>query len=135
MREVVDLDYAVLIPEYILGLLAVAIIALDLLLPKMRKQALPVITGAGLIGALIVSLPYIDTTDDFAGLFFVDNYTTFFRCFFIAVTFAVVVASYDFVQKYLHNAAEYYSLLLLSTVGAIVMAGAEELLTAYLGLE
>src|SRR5690606_38821864 len=41
----------------------------------------------------------------------------------------------DFVQKYLHNAAEYYSLLLLSTVGAIVMAGAEELLTAYLGLE
>jgi len=135
MREVVDLDYAVLIPEYILGLLAVAIIALDLLLPKMRKQALPVITGAGLIGAFIVSLLYIDTTDDFAGLFFVDNYTTFFRCFFIAVTFAVVVASYDFVQKYLHNAAEYYSLLLLSTVGAIVMAGAEELLTAYLGLE
>lgn len=135
MREVVDLDYAVLIPEYILGLLAVAIIALDLLLPKMRKQALPVVTGAGLIAAFIVSLLYIDTTDDFAGLFFVDNFTTFFRCFFIAVTFAVVVASYDFVQKYLHNPAEYYSLLLLSTVGAIIMAGAEELLTAYLGLE
>jgi NADH-quinone oxidoreductase subunit N len=135
MRDVVNLDYAVLIPEYILGLVAVAIIAADLLAPRLRKDALPVIAGAGLIAAFAASLAYVDTTDDFAGLFFVDDYTTFFRCFFIAVTFAIVIASYHFVQQWLRNPAEYYALLMVSTMGAIIMAGAKELLTAYIGLE
>ena len=135
MREVVDLDYAVLIPEYILGLLAVVIIAVDLLAPKMRKEGLPIIAGVGLIVAFFASLGYVDTTDNFAGLFVVDDYTTFFRCFFIAVTFAIVIASHHFVQKYLNQPAEYYSLLVISTIGAIIMAGAQELLTAYIGLE
>src|SRR5690606_17073249 len=45
------------------------------------------------------------------------------------------IASYQFVQQSLRNPAEYYSLLLISTVGAIIMAGARELLTAYIGLE
>ena len=135
MRDVVNLDYAVLIPEYFLGLVAIAIIAVDLLAPKLRKEALPVIAGLGLIVAFFISLAYVDTTDDFAGLFFVDDYTTFFRCFFIAVTFAIVIASYQFVQQSLRHPAEYYSLLLISTIGAIFMAGAQELLTAYIGLE
>ena len=135
MRDAVNLDYAVLIPEYFLGLVAIAIIAIDLLMPKARKETLPVVAGLGLIGAFIISLFYVDTTDNFAGLFFVDDFTTFFRCFFIAVTFAIVLASYHFVQKSLRHAAEYYALLLISTIGAIFMAGAQELLTAYIGLE
>ena len=135
MREVVNLDYAVLIPEYFLGLVAIAIIAIDLLAPKARKETLPIVAGLGLIAAFFISFAYVDRTDNFAGLFFVDDFTTFFRCFFIAVTFAIVIASYHFVQKSLQHPAEYYALLLISTIGAIFMAGAQELLTAYIGLE
>jgi NADH-quinone oxidoreductase subunit N len=135
MREVVNLDYALLIPEYFLGLVAIAIIAIDLFLPKARKEVLPFVAAMGLIAAFFISLAYVDTTDDFAGLFFIDDYTTFFRCFFIAVTFAIVIASYQFVQKSLQHPAEYCALLLISTIGAIFMAGAQELLTAYIGLE
>jgi NADH-quinone oxidoreductase subunit N len=135
MRDVVNLDYAVLIPEYFLGIVAILLIAVDLLMPKMQKQMLPVLAGLGLIAAFIISLAYVDTTKDFAGLFYVDDFTTFFRCFFIAVAFAIVVLSYHFVQKSLQHPAEYYSLLLISTIGAIIMAGAKELLTAYIGIE
>jgi NADH-quinone oxidoreductase subunit N len=135
MRDVINLDYSLLIPEYILGLAAILIIAVDLFLPKTNKQALPGIAIVGLIAASAASLAYVDTTDNFAGLFFIDDYTTFFRCFFIAITFAVVLASVQFVDLHLKNPAEYYALLLISTTGAIFMAGAEELLTAYIGLE
>ncbi len=135
MRDVVNLDYSLLIPEYFLGIVAILIIALDLMAPKMRKEMLPVLAGLGLICAFVISLAYVDTTNNFAGLFYVDDFTTFFRCFFIAVTFAIVVLSYHYVQKSLQHPAEYYALLLISTIGAIIMAGAQELLTAYIGLE
>jgi NADH-quinone oxidoreductase subunit N len=135
MREGLNLDYSLLIPEYLLGGLAVVIIFADLMLPKLRKEMLPVITAIGLIVAFCVSLAYVDTTDNFAGLFFIDDYTTFFRCFFIATTFAIVIASWQYVEQHLSNPGEYYALLVLSTAGAIIMAAAKELLTAYLGLE
>ncbi len=135
MRDGLNLDYSLMIPEYLLGGLALLIIFVDLMLPKVRKEMLPVITAAGLIVAFCVSLAYINTTNNFAGLFFIDDYTTFFRCFFIATTFAIVLASWQYVQQHLSNPGEYYALLVLSTVGAIIMAGAKELLTAYIGLE
>jgi NADH-quinone oxidoreductase subunit N len=135
MREILNLDYSLLIPEYLLGGLAILIIFVDLMMPKVKKDMLPVVTGLGLIGVFIISLFYVDTTDNFAGLIAIDDYTTFFRCFFTATTFAIVVASWQYVQKRLHNPGEYYALLVLSTAGAIIMASAQELLTAYLGLE
>ena len=135
MREGLNLDYGLLIPEYILGAVAVLIIVIDLFMPRVRKETLPAVAGAGLIVAFIVSLLYMDTDDNFATLIYIDDYTTFFRCFFIAICFATVIASAQYVQQYLRHPAEYYALLLLSTVGATFMAGSRELLTAYISLE
>jgi NADH-quinone oxidoreductase subunit N len=135
MRETLNLDYSLLIPEYILGLLAMGIIVVDMFLPKVRKEALPYITAVGLVVAFVVSFGWIDSNDEFAGLIYIDDYTTFFRCFFIATTFFVVLASAQYVQKNLRHPGEYYALLVISTIGAIYMAAARELLTAYLSLE
>jgi NADH-quinone oxidoreductase subunit N len=135
MREGLNLDYSLLIPEYILGAVALLIISVDVFMPKTRKETLPWIAAAGCVVAFIASLFYLDTKDDFAGLIYIDDYTTFFRCFFIATTFAVVIASAQFVQQRLRHPGEYYALLVLSTAGAIYMAAAKELLTAYLSLE
>jgi NADH-quinone oxidoreductase subunit N len=135
MRESLNLDYSLLIPEYILGVTALALLTLDLFRPRSNQHLLPLVAAAGLIASFVVSLFYLDTTDDFAGLIFIDDYTTFFRCFFIATTFAVVIASLYFVPQRLRHHGEYYGLLLLSTAGAIYMAAARELLTAYISLE
>jgi NADH-quinone oxidoreductase subunit N len=135
MRPDLNLDYSLLIPEYLLGGLAVLILAVDMLMPNVRKSMLPVIAAAGLAITFVISLLYLDTEDNFAGLIAIDDYTTFFRCFFIAVTLATVIASAQFVQERLRNPGEYYALLVVSTAGAIFMASARELLTAYIGLE
>jgi NADH-quinone oxidoreductase subunit N len=135
VRDELNLDYSLLIPEYILGGLALLVIFVDLMMPRVRKDMLPVITGGGLVLAFVVSFAWIDTEDNFAGLIFIDDYTTFFRCFFIATTIAIVIASAHYVQTHLRHPGEYYGLLVLSTVGAIYMAAARELLTAYISLE
>jgi NADH-quinone oxidoreductase subunit N len=135
MIEGLNFDYSLLIPEYILGLLAIALIGLDVFAPRFRKPLIPLVAAAGLAGVFVLSFAWIDTDDNFAGLIFIDDYTTFFRCFFTAVAFFVVIASMQFVQERLRNPGEYYALLLVATAGAIYMAASRELLTAYVSLE
>jgi NADH-quinone oxidoreductase subunit N len=139
VREGIGLNYELLIPEYLLVGVGLLIVFIDTFMPKTDKRVLPLVAGLGLIAAFLVSLAYLHKgggpKDNFAGLIYIDDYTTFFRCFFIATTFAIVMMSYRFVEKNLRNPGEYYALLLLSTVGAIYMAAARELLTAYISLE
>ncbi len=135
MIEGLNFDYSLLIPEYILGALALVLIGLDVFLPKFPRAWLPYVAAAGLAGVFALSFAWINTNDNFAALIYVDDYTTFFRCFFIAIAFFVVLASAQFVQEHLRHPGEYYGLLLLATTGAIYMAAAKELITAYISLE
>ena len=135
MSNELNLDYSLLTPEFCLAGLAAIILGIDLFAPQVRKAWLPYITAAGLIGILVLSLGWLGTESDFAGLIFVDDYTTFFRVFFIATAAVVVLMSAQFVQDRLKNPGEYYALLVVSTIGAIYMAASRELLTAYISLE
>src|SRR3990172_942302 len=122
-----NLDYSLLTPEFCLAGLAAIVLGLDLFAPRFRKEWLPYITAAGLIGVLGMSFGWVNKESQFAGLLYVDNYTTFFRVFFTATTAAVALASAHFVQGRLRHPGEYYALLVLSTIGAIYMAAAREL--------
>ena len=131
-----NLDYSLLIPEYLLAALAAVVIALGLYDARRARTYLPYVSAGGLGGILVVSLFYINKGPlDFAGLVQIDNYTTFFRVLFIAVTAVVCLASAHFVRDRLRNAGEYYGLLILSTIAAIYMAAGRELITAYISLE
>jgi NADH-quinone oxidoreductase subunit N len=134
MRPDLNLDYSLLIPELLLFGLALGILFIDLM-TKVKKEALPYITVAGLIIALVASLFWLDTNDDFAGLIRIDDYTTFFRVFFIGTSIAIVLMSAKYVELKLRHPGEYYALIVISTIGAIYMAAAQELLTAYVALE
>jgi NADH-quinone oxidoreductase subunit N len=89
----------------------------------------------GLVAAAIVSLAWVDARVDFTRLIVIDNFTTFFRELFIVTTILVIVGSHEYVEKHVNHVGEFYALLLLSTIGAIYMAAARELLTAYLSIE
>jgi NADH-quinone oxidoreductase subunit N len=131
-----NLDYSLLIPEYLLAALAGVVVALGLYDTRRARTYLPYVSAGGLAAILVVSLFYINKGPlNFAGLVQVDNYTTFFRVLFIAITAVVCLASAHFVRDRLRHAGEYYGLLILSTVGAIYMAAGRELITAYISLE
>ncbi len=138
MSEDLNFEYALLIPEYILAGTAAGVLLLDAFHRdlKVSRQLLPWIAVLGALAAGIASLFYLDRDpDNFASLIAVDDYTLFFRVLFTATLVAVILGSYEFVERNIRHQGEFYALLLISTVGAIYMASARELLTAYISIE
>jgi NADH-quinone oxidoreductase subunit N len=128
-------DYTLFIPEFLLSGLAVLVVSLDLYFPRVRKLWLSYVAAAGLLITAGISLAWIDEQLEFARIVTVDNYTTYFRVFFMATAAVVCLASGRLVEERLRHPGEYYGLIILSTIGAIGMAAARELMTAYLSLE
>jgi NADH-quinone oxidoreductase subunit N len=135
MTNGLNLDYTLFIPEYLLVGLVVLVVGLDLFVPQMRKSWLSFIAAAGLAIVACVSLAWIDKESNFARIVAIDNYTTYFRVFFMATGAVVCLASGKLVEDKFRHPGEYYALIILSTVGAIGMAASRELTTAYLSLE
>jgi NADH-quinone oxidoreductase subunit N len=129
------MNYSLLIPEYVLAALAFVVIAADLWLPRLRKDLLAYLTALGATVCLGLSFLYLYKNGSFGGLLQIDHYTLFFRVLFIGAAVFIALFSGQFVRARLRNAGEYYGVLLLATVGAIGMAAATELLTAYISLE
>ncbi len=130
-----NLDYTLFIPEFLLAGLVVLLVALDLYVPQVRKSWLSYIAAAGLAATAGVSLAWIDKESNFARIVAIDNYTTYFRVFFMATGAVVCLASGKLVEDKLRHPGEFFALIILSTIGAIGMAASRELMTAYLSLE
>ena len=133
-----NFEYGLLLPEFILVGAAAAVLMIDAFRSDLRisRNLLPAVTILGALVAGVASLLFIDRDPtDFAQLIAVDDYTTFFRILFIATLIAIVLGSYEFVNRHITHQGEFYALLLVSTVGAIYMAAARELLTAYISIE
>jgi len=132
-----NLQYELLGPEIAVAVTAMLVLFADAFRRELNlgRFALPALSVAGLAVALVLSALWIDENKDFARLVQIDNFTTFFRFLFLAVTLIVIVGSHEYIEKHVSHVGEFYSLLLFSTVGAMLMASARDLLTAYLAIE
>ena len=126
-----------LMPELFLAMLAVVVLVADLFLPDDRKIYLPWLAVLGLIGLIVLSLNLLWNTDLmlYGGLISLDNFSLFFKCVFLVLGIIVILASMDFVSRWLRSPGEYYSIVLFSILGMILMVEAQELLTAYIAIE
>ncbi len=71
----------------------------------------------------------------FGGLVESDSFSFFFRVLVGTVAFLVVLAASPYLERERLPFAEFYSLLLFAAAGMGVLASAQELLTAFIGLE
>src|SRR6266436_1188449 len=71
----------------------------------------------------------------FGGLVQSDSFSFFFRLLVGMVAFLVVLAASPYLERERLPVAEFYALLLFATAGMGVLASAQELLTAFIGLE
>src|SRR6202790_2745168 len=71
----------------------------------------------------------------FNGLIEMDAFSEFFHLLVGGVAFLVVLAAGPYLARERLESAEFYALLLFATAGMGVLAGAQELLTAFIGLE
>ncbi|MDP6131551.1 MAG: NADH-quinone oxidoreductase subunit N [Dehalococcoidia bacterium] len=126
-----------LTPEFVLAALAFAVFAIDLVLPDDRKELLAWLSIAGLLGVIGVSVVMLWGEDEslYGGLLAIDDYSLFFKVFFLAMGVFIILSSIEHVRKFLDNPGEFYGLLLFSILGMNLMAQSRELLTAYISLE
>ena len=126
-----------LTPEFALAGLAFVVFAVDLILPDDRKELLAWMSVAGLAGLIVLSALMLwgENQSLYDGLLAVDDYSLFFKIFFLSMGIFIILSSIDYVKQFLENPGEFYGLLLFSILGMNLMAQSRELLTAYISLE
>ena len=125
-------------PEFLITGLAFVVLTVDFLLPRERKNVLAVVSIVGLAAVAVFSVLYLGNEDDtplYEGIFLVDRFSLVFKVGFLGLGVLIILASADFVKKYLHHSGEYYGIILFSILGMMLMAASAELLTAYISLE
>ena len=131
-----NIDWALLVPEFLIAGVAFLVLAVDLVLPDGKKDYLAYLGVAGLIAVLgsAFTLPGNEGTL-YNGVLQVDQYAIFFKVFFPIVGIVMLLASKDFVTSRLAHPGEFYGIVILSVLAMMLMTSAGELLTAYIALE
>ena len=140
-------EWTALTPVLILGIAALILFLVDSIEPGESSGQSTLLAGIAGLGSLLsvavtgwflIAGTGMERTGGaislFGGQLVVDGMSLFFTFIFGSVAALVVVASYDYVADERHQ-AEYYSLVLLATIGMVLMASANSLATAFVSLE
>jgi NADH-quinone oxidoreductase subunit N len=125
----------------ILPLIAVTIGAMVILMAGVRmaddeSEGLGWLALATLGVAFVLALGLIGQTGfAFGGALAVDGFSAFFQLTILIAAAFTILMSLDYASDNHLAGAEYYSLLLFSTVGMMLMAAAGDLIVIFLGLE
>lgn len=128
-----------ILPVIVLSVFGVAIMVLDPFLSAKKRassSALGWLAFAGTVaaGAAIVPM-HSHPGQAYSSLWIVDDFSTFFHALFIFIASMTTLISIDYLRRESMNHAEYYALLLFATAGMLVMAGSNELMMIFIGLE
>jgi NADH-quinone oxidoreductase subunit N len=131
-------DLLLLLPEIVLTFWLCVVLTTDFALPKLPKEQLAYLSIGGLVltlGCLVwFDLSGVSGTL-FNRMFVVDRMALFFKIFIVGATVLVILASIDYVQRFRFFKGEYYFLVLMSALGMMFMASANDLLSVFITLE
>jgi NADH-quinone oxidoreductase subunit N len=129
-----------ILPTLLVALTAIVALVADLFLENRSKAPLVVISHIGLIASMAVNI-FVNASDlRFSDVMYCNLFSGEFNAFLVnSLLIAVAGLTVMLSGKYLHVKAiefgEYYSLLLLATSGAMLMAVADNLILVFVGLE
>ena len=133
-----NVDYHALAPEIVLAAGIVVLLLVDLLLDDRQKWATSSIAGLGLLAALIPVLTLaVDGTDRsmFGGAYVVDNFALVLKALFLITGYAVVLISTNYIDEGDYYEGEYYTLLLCSILGMLMISSSRDLVSLFIALE
>ncbi len=127
---------AIVAPEIVVLVTALLVMVVDLLLPREHKPRLAWLSLIGVILAAGVSYYIWDTTDrSLQDMLVADGYALFLNLVILVAAGLAILFSVDYAQRTGLAQGEYYTLLLLSAAGMMLMAAAINLMTIFLALE
>ncbi|MBI4463620.1 MAG: NADH-quinone oxidoreductase subunit N [Acidobacteria bacterium] len=129
-------DLIAVLPEAVLTVAGIVVMLLGTLRQPHSDRWAGSFALLGLLGtaiAVLVQRQHPGTA--FGGMIQVDRFGVFFHLLFLLIAALVALMSSSYLRREKLPAAEYYALLLFGTAGMGLMASANELIVAFIGLE
>ena len=131
-------DLLLLLPEILLTCWLCVVLIVDFAFPRLPKEQLAYLSVVGLVATLgclaWFDLNHISGTL-FGNMFVLDRMALFFKMFIVGATILVVLASMEYVNRFAFFRGEYYFLVVMSALGMMFMASANDLLSVFVTLE
>ena len=126
----------VIAPAAVLAITGFVLMLLDLLPPRGRREHMALVGLAGVVVALIVAiLLWGSDVTGFQGTAVLDNLSLFATLVIGYATGLVLLESIDYLKRRGMESGEFYILVLFAAAGMVIMAGANDLIVVFLGLE
>ncbi len=127
-------DLLSILPVIVLVSWASALVIADLFIQK--KSVTAVLTGLGLVVTLVVTvLMSGEVRTGFGGMIYLDGFSVFVNVLLLASGVVATVLSYDYVSRMKIDRGEYFTLMLYSISGMMLMGSASDLIVVFLALE
>lgn len=129
-------DFQTLLPLTILAVWACLLLLLDLFIPKNRKGITAVLAALGLAVTLGFTLTQIGLEfTGYSGMVVLDGFSTFVNVLLLISGLLGIALAYGYVKRMGLERGEYYTLLLFSIAGMMLMAQAADLIVVFIALE
>ncbi|MEP7135423.1 MAG: NADH-quinone oxidoreductase subunit N [Chloroflexota bacterium] len=131
-----QLDFQTILPYTILTAWACVLLLVDLFIPKDRKGITALLAALGLAITLGFTLAQVGTERSaFNNMVVLDGFSTFINALLLISGLLGVALAYGYVKRMGIERGEYYTLLLFSVTGMMLMAQATDLIMVFLALE
>ncbi len=133
-----EIDYVALLPEIIVVVTILAVLTLDLFLPRHLKYWTATVA---VLGTTLAALPVIfmfagdPRTPMFDGSYVIDDFALVMKGLFLVAGYVTLLMSVNYIESDRYYQGEYYLLLLSSILGSLVMASSRDLIILFIGLE
>jgi NADH-quinone oxidoreductase subunit N len=131
-----DISWIAILPLLVVTVTAVLTLLADLWMEGPDREALGWI---GLVGLLVAAVTAVTLWNKhlstFSNAVIMDRYGLFFTLLFCVASGLTLLMSMNYVELTDIRTGDYYSLILFSTVGMVLMATATDLIVIFLGLE
>lgn len=129
-------DLVTILPLLILTVWSCALLLLDVFLRGSRRGWTALLAG---LGALVSMVPLLvglgQARSAFAGMIVADDFTAFVGLVTLGLGVGGIALAYDYLHRMGIERGEYYSLLLFSLIGMLLIGYAGDLIIVFLGLE
>ncbi|MDK9724300.1 MAG: NADH-quinone oxidoreductase subunit NuoN [Sterolibacteriaceae bacterium MAG5] len=137
LNQFVTPDLQPAAPEIFLLIMSCVILFADLVVGQVQRWMMSALTIITLVGAAVLTYVTMDgqVVLTFSNMFVDDLLSDFLKLVLYVAVIAVVIYSRSYLVARNLEKAEFYLLVLFSTLGMMVMISAAHFLTLYLGLE
>jgi NADH-quinone oxidoreductase subunit N len=131
-----DINFEILSPEIIVLAFALLILVIEPLLSRRTKVISAHLgwVGVALAFVFLIRLWNLNQTS-FNQMFVLDNFACLFKFIFLVSSFLVIFASINYLREEEIFHGEYFSLILFSTLGMMLMASSFDLIVIFLAME